>query len=127
MRPTTAEWVAKAEEDFHVLEREARARKKPAYSAIGFHAQPCAEKYLKACLCEVGRTPSKTHDLTVLLNEIKDLQPEWELRRGDLRFLTEFAVVYRYPGSSANRKMALDARKRCREFRAAARLSFGLK
>lgn len=127
MRPTTAEWVAKAEEDFHVLEREARRRKKPAYSAIGFHAQQCAEKYLKARLCEAGRTPDKTHDLTVLLNAVKDLQPEWELRRGDLRFLTDFAVTYRYPGSSADRKTALDARKRCREFRAVARLALGLR
>jgi HEPN domain-containing protein len=127
MRPTTAEWVAKAEEDFHVLERESRARKRPAFSAIGFHAQQCAEKYLKACLCEAGRTPGKTHDLAVLLNEVKDLVPEWELMRADLRFLTDFAVVYRYPGSSADRKTALDARRRCRAFRTAARLYFRLK
>jgi HEPN domain-containing protein len=119
--------VAKAEEDFGVLERECRARKKPAYSAIGFHAQQCAEKYLKARLCEAGREIAKIHDLTVLLDRALALEPEWELFRADLRFLTDFAVSYRYPGCVATRKAALSARNCCRAFRRAARLSFRLK
>jgi len=127
MRPTTAEWVAKAEEDSDVLERESRARRRPAYSAIGFHAQQCAEKYLKARLCEAGREPGKVHDLTILLDQVADLEPAWELMRADLRFLTDFAVSYRYPGWTADRKTALDARQRCRTFRRAARLALGLR
>lgn len=46
MKPMTLEWVAKAEGDFAVMEREARVRKKPNYDAMCFHAQQCAEKYL---------------------------------------------------------------------------------
>ena len=52
MKPMTLEWVAKAEGDFAVMEREARVRKKPNYDAVCFHAQQCAEKYLKARPCE---------------------------------------------------------------------------
>lgn len=52
MKPMTAEWVVKAEGDFAVLERESRARKDPSYDGICFHAQQCAEKYLKARLHE---------------------------------------------------------------------------
>jgi HEPN domain-containing protein len=127
MRPTTAEWVAKAEEDFGVLERECRARKKPAYSAIAFHAQQCAEKYLKARLCEAGREVARIHDLVILMEHVLPLSPEWELFRADLRFLTDFAVSYRYPGMAADRKKALEARRFCRAFRQAARLALGLK
>ena len=41
MKPITTEWVAKAEEDFVIVEREARARKNPSYNGICFHAQQC--------------------------------------------------------------------------------------
>ena len=51
MKLTTREWVAKAEGDFGMMEREARRRKNVCYDGIGFHAQQCAEKYLKARLC----------------------------------------------------------------------------
>lgn len=52
MNPATAEWVSKAEGDFLTAGRELRARKSPNYDAVCFHAQQCAEKYLKAVLQE---------------------------------------------------------------------------
>ena len=48
MKPSTLEWVAKAEGDFRMMEREARVRKQPNYDGLCFHAQQCVEKYLKA-------------------------------------------------------------------------------
>lgn len=54
MKPLTHEWVMKAEGDFAMVEREARARKSPNYDGLCFHAQQCVEKYLKARLCEAG-------------------------------------------------------------------------
>lgn len=54
MKPIATEWVSKAEGDFAILERECRARKNPSYDGVCFHAQQCAEKYLKARLCEAG-------------------------------------------------------------------------
>jgi len=127
MKPLTAEWLEKAEGDFAVLERECRARKRPSYDAACFHAQQCAEKYLKAMLCERGAEFPRTHDLVSLLELVLRAENPWEHFREDLAYLSEFAVAYRYPGDSASRNHALDARRRCREFRKAARLSLGFR
>jgi len=50
MKQLTLEWVKKAEGDYVTAQRELRARKSPNYDASCFHAQQCAEKYLKARL-----------------------------------------------------------------------------
>lgn len=126
MKPMTAEWASKAEGDFATMEREARARKNPNYDAICFHAQQCAEKYLKARLHEAGVEFGKIHDLIALLESVLSVEPFWETLRVDLAFLNEFAVAVRYPGESADRESALDAKKRCRRFRKAARDALGL-
>jgi HEPN domain-containing protein len=48
MNLLTQEWISKAEGDFASSGRELRARKDPNYDSACFHAQQCAEKYLKA-------------------------------------------------------------------------------
>lgn len=126
MKPIAAEWVSKAEGDFAILERECRARKNPSYDGACFHAQQCAEKYLKARLCEAGISFSKIHDLVALLQQVLDLEPAWETFREDLAFLSDFAVMFRYPGESADRESALDARRRYRLVRRAARDALGV-
>jgi HEPN domain-containing protein len=126
MKPMTAEWVEKAEGDFAIVLRESRARKNPSFDGICFHAQQCAEKYLKGRLCEAGMEFAKVHDLTSLLNDVLQVEPGWERFREDLAYLSDFAVAYRYPGESADKATAADARKRCRKFRLAARASLGL-
>jgi len=126
MKPITAEWVTKAEGDFATLERESRARKNPNYDAACFHAQQCAEKYLKARLCEAGIAFGKIHDLVSLLEQALVAEPTWEGFRADLAFLTEYGTHFRYPGESADRASAQDARQRCRAFRGAARRSLHL-
>jgi len=127
MKPLTAEWVGKAEGDFATMERESRARTDPNCDGICFHAQQCAEKYLKAHLTEAEIPFVKIHDLVVLLDQVLPLYPLWEAYRVDLAFLSDFAVSFRYPGESADRESALDARRRCRAFRRAARTALGLK
>ena len=124
MKPITAEWVAKAEADFATLERESRARSKPNYDAVCFHAQQCAEKFLKARLCEAGIEFAKIHDLVALLEQVLVVEPSWEAYRADLAFLNDFSVSFRYPGEAADKESALDARRRCRIFRQAAQGSF---
>ena len=126
MKPIAAEWVAKAEGDFAILERECRARKSPNYDGACFHAQQCAEKYLKAQLCQADISFGKIHDLVALLEQVLNVEPAWEIYREDLAFLSDFAVTFRYPGESADRESALDARRRCRRFRRAARDALGL-
>ena len=126
MKPMALEWVAKAEGDFAVMEREARVRKKPNYDAVCFHAQQCAEKYLKARLCEAEIEFPKNHILAALLDLVVVVETFWETFREQLNFQTGFAVGFRYPGESADKKMALEARKLCRLFRRVAREAFGL-
>ncbi len=75
MNPVTQEWVEKAEADFHVALREFRARKHRSLDAICFHAQQCAEKYLKARLQEAGISFPKTHSLPMLLNLARTVDP----------------------------------------------------
>jgi HEPN domain-containing protein len=126
MKPMTAEWVEKAEGDFAMLMRESRARKNPSYDGACFHAQQCAEKYLKARLCEAGIEFAKIHDLASLLNDVLAIEFAWERFREDLAYLSDFAVAFRYPGESADKKAATEARQRCQKFRAAARTALGL-
>ena len=121
MKQITSEWVEKAEGDYATLDREARARSNPNYDAICFHAQQCAEKYLKAHLAEAGIEFAKIHDLVALLEQALDVEPMWEVYRENLAFLSDFAVSSRYPGESADRESAMEARRRCRAFRKAAR------
>jgi HEPN domain-containing protein len=126
MKPMTVEWVEKAEGDFAIVLRESRARKNPSYDGACFHAQQCAEKDLKARLCEAGIEFAKIHDLVALLNHVDEVEPGWQRFREDLAYLSDFAVAFRYPGESADKPTATDARQRCRKFRVAARAALGL-
>ncbi|MGD8500571.1 MAG: HEPN domain-containing protein [Phycisphaerales bacterium] len=126
MKPMTAEWAAKAEGDFAMMEHECRAAENPNYDGICFHAQQCAEKYLKARLCEANITFGKIHDLVDLLDQVLDVEPAWEGFREDLAYLSDVAVTYRYRGESADAESATDAQLRCQRFRNAARDALGL-
>ena len=126
MKPITREWANKAEGDFAMMERESRVRKNPNYDGVCFHAQQCAEKYLKARLCEAGIGFEKIHDLVALLDIALAVEPLWEPFREHLAYLSDFAVSFCDPGDSADHEMALDARRRCRAFRQAAREALGL-
>lgn len=126
MKPSTLEWIAKAEGDFTTSQMSYRARKQPNYDAACFHAQQCAEKYLKARLEEAGQPIPKTHNLYGLLTLILPLEPNWNAMTTDLNILNAFAVAYRYPGIDATKLDAKDALQRCKRVRRTIRLSFGL-
>ena len=95
MNPIAAEWVTKAEGDFAMMERECRAQENPNYDGICFRAQQCAEKYLKARLCEADIPFSKIHDLVALLEQVVLAEPTRESFREDLAYLSDFAVTFR--------------------------------
>ena len=126
MKPLTSEWISKAEGDFAIVERESRARRNPSYDGVCFHAQQCVEKYLKARICEAGSSVQKMHDLSALLDQVLPYEPLWESYRRDLAYLSDYAVNFRYPGESASRETALQARSFCRSFRKAARAALAV-
>jgi HEPN domain-containing protein len=126
MTPITAEWVEKAEEDWEVMLKSYRARKFPVYNAACYHAQQCAEKYLKARLIEAGIAFTKTHDLITLLNLAMPVEPTWTSLQPELDALNKYAVEYRYPGRSATKASAKDAVSDCRKVRRTIRLTLGL-
>jgi HEPN domain-containing protein len=126
MQPLSGEWVLKAEGDFSTAERELRARKAPNFDAACFHAQQCAEKYLKARLQEAGLPFLRTHSLPALLETVLRVEPLWEAFRLSLATLSAYGVEYRYPGESADRELAKEAVALCRGFRRHARASLGI-
>ena len=103
LRRDVRDWVVKAEEDYETARLLVRKRKQNLSNPVCFHAQQCAEKYLKAFLI-FHRIPfPKTHDLLDLLELAKQADPTLELLRPDLAHLEPYAVEFRYPGEFATR------------------------
>jgi HEPN domain-containing protein len=117
MKPETAEWVEKAEGDFRTAGREKNTGEYPNYDAACFHAQQCAEKYLKARLIEADKDFPKTHDLSAILNLALPFEPSWEFLREDLERLTALGVEVRYPGMSADLQDADEAMRTAQKVR----------
>ena len=109
MNPTTAEWVSKAEGDFLTAGRELRARQSPNYDAVCFHAQQCAEKYLKAMLQEHDKQIPKIHNLIELMLLCEKVDSSFEMLRADLVTMERFSVQVRYPGEIAEKEDAQSA------------------
>ena len=77
MSPIVEEWIRKAEADWHSADRDLRARKHPNYDGACFHAQQCAEEYLKGFLQLKDHRFGKTHNLIALM----ELYVQYESRR----------------------------------------------
>ena len=109
MNLAVAEWVAKAEGDFLTAGRELRARKSPNYDAVCFHAQQCAEKYLKSVLQENDKHIPKIHNLIELMLLCEEIDSSFEMLRADLVTMERYAVRGRYPGETAEKEDARSA------------------
>ena len=127
MKPAVAEWVTKAEGDFLTAGRELRARKSPNYDAVCFHAQQCAEKYLKAVLQENGKRIPKIHYLLELLSLVLKFDGSYEFLKADLEELEEYSVKFRYPGEFAEKDQAQSAYAATGTVRKFVRQKLGLK
>lgn len=111
-------WVERAEEDF-ILARTALRRKRPLAYGACFHAQQCAEKYMKALLISRGADFPKTHDLLLLNNLCSSNGILLEMDAKHLNTLTDYAVRTRYPGedpTAEDAKEAIELAKLVRNF-----------
>jgi HEPN domain-containing protein len=101
-------WVARAEEDL-ALARSALRRKKPLTYGATFHAQQCAEKYLKALLVARRQIFPRTHDLSALSDLCLQNELIIPVDRDALERLTAYAVQVRYPGEDPTPDEAREA------------------
>jgi HEPN domain-containing protein len=105
-----AAWVERAEEDFLMVRSALRRRKPLTYSAC-FHAQQCAEKYLKAILVMREVKFPKTHDLLLLSGLCEQAGVLVAIDPERLNTLSTHAVLARYPGDDPSVEDAREARK----------------
>jgi HEPN domain-containing protein len=126
MRETTAEWVEKAEADYKTAQREQDVTDNPNHDGICFHAQQCAEKYLKARLIDASIHFPKTHNLGALLTLLKPVDHDWEHLRERLNSLNALAVEVRYPGYVADADAARGALEIAGNIRRLVRDALGL-
>jgi HEPN domain-containing protein len=112
-----SEWVSKAEDHIKTAAHTLKLGRTCPTGAVCFHAQQCAEKYLKAYLVSQKQPFPKTHDIEELVSRLSNnvrpsLSPE------EQALLSEYAVGPRYPGwrdvpfSEARRALALARRVR---------------
>jgi HEPN domain-containing protein len=94
---STEQWVEKAEHDLIAAEYTLTLKKNCPLDTICFHAQQCAEKYLKALLISRSVDFPKTHDLRVLMQRIpRDLDLRLSIR--EVLPLNRYTIEARYPG-----------------------------
>lgn len=118
MPDLVGEWQGKAQEDFSVAAGLLRRRKVPA-DIVCFHCQQAVEKWLKALSQRDGIRFSKVHSLVALAAPLHPAYPQLELMGDDLRRLTLYAVIFRYPGSHATKEDAKKAVAAARRVRTA--------
>ena len=105
--------LVKVAEGEYVLDRLLEDQAAPE-AAVGFHAQQAAEKLLKAALFLAGVAPPRTDNLAALVDLVNEsgLQPPSQCEA--LRWLTPYAVLYRYEGEVEQDEEPL-ARQEARE------------
>ena len=126
MKPSTREWIKKAESDWQLAVALSRRRKMTFHDQACFHCQQSAEKYLKARLEEADIRFRKTHDLDKLLQDVTPVEPLWAALLPALQGLNRYAVEFRYPGEEATAEDLKEAMKLAKAVRREARLALGL-
>ncbi len=119
-------WISIAEEDL-TLAKSALRRKKPLTDVASFHAQQCAEKYLKAMLVARGKTFPKTHDLILLSNLCTQAGIFIGIDPKRLNTLSDNAVRSRYPGAVQTIDEAREALETAQAVRKFARKFLGVR
>ena len=123
------QWLAYGDEDLLFAKHGMTIENDTPYRLIAYHAQQCAEKYIKAYLVYHKVDIPYTHNISHLL----ELLPETELynKLFDAEELTPFAVMIRYPGedepvTESEVKKALEIASMVREIIRAALLKKGI-
>ena len=98
-RPELA-WFAKADEDLEIA-RRALGPDRPLPAIACFHAQQCAEKYLKGYLVAHDVPFRLVHDLDYLIQLCTPLNAAFEDLAPAAEFLNAYIATGRYPAEAA--------------------------
>jgi HEPN domain-containing protein len=94
-------WIEIAEEDLILAKHAFTIEYNVPYRLIGYHAQQCAEKYLKAFLVSKMIDFPYTHSIDALVN-FCPTELDLHTVLADTFELTNYAVARRYPGFYIN-------------------------
>ena len=98
-RPERA-WFAKADDDLEIA-RRALGPDRPLPAMACFHAQQCAEKYLKGYLVAHDVPFRLVHDLGYLIYLCTGLDPAFADLRPPAVTLNSYVATVRYPSEAA--------------------------
>ena len=90
-------WAEHADEDIRLARHARTMMEECPYRLIAYHAQQCAEKYLKAYLVLRGIDFPYTHSISRLL-ELSSEDTDWPGTLRDAEELAPYAITARYPG-----------------------------
>lgn len=117
---TPAAWFELAEADLQTA--DLALGRTGLEKIAGYHAQQCAEKYLKGFLVSRDIQFKFVHELTYLLDLCLKADEEFESLMPDAAELEDFATEARYPGAeepqpvtAADAKLAVGRARRIRE------------
>ena len=93
------QWLIHGDEDLRLAKHAMtlKPEEEPPYRLIAYHAQQCAEKYLKAYLVYCMVDFPYTHNISVLL-ELCNEHATWAEELQDAEQLTLYSITTRYPG-----------------------------
>ena len=91
------QWIGKADNDLKNAEHTLILEDDCPFDTVCFHAQQCAEKYLKALLVSQSLDFPKTHDLRVLIQLVLS-KFSVVLDMAELLKLNRYSIESRYPG-----------------------------
>jgi len=92
----TRQWIMRADDDLRLAELIQKDND-PAYWAIAFHAQQCAEKALKGALTFHDIRAGKTHNIENLIKLSSPVVDGLEKLAEQAKALSVYAVDSRYP------------------------------
>jgi HEPN domain-containing protein len=96
IREKVKEWISFAEDDLRMALCARQLKSNVPYRLIAFHAQQCAEKYLKAYLVFRNVDFPYTHSIATLMKLCgKDIP--WIEKIQDADLLTPYVITARYP------------------------------
>jgi HEPN domain-containing protein len=92
------QWLALGDEDLRLARHALTLGAETPYRLVAYHAQQCAEKWLKASLVFHGLDFPYTHNMARLL-ELCAQDGNWAETLTDAEELTPYAITTRYPGT----------------------------